>query len=318
MNPILSVCIPTYNRDKYLDKTIESIVKQKRFQETMDVEIVISDNCSEDYTYQIVEKYKNNYGEKIKYYKNDFNIQAKFNIEKALSHGRGSFLKLNNDSLIHIDGSLDLLIDTIMNNIAKKDILFFSNGILKNRNMILNNLNSFVSEVSFYSTWIVCFGIWKDDFDTITDFNKHANLLLPHTSVLFSLITERKNIFINNDRIFIPLETGTKGGYDLVVVFLDNYFTILIEYVERGVLKYDTMKIEKRKVLLKFLMRWLINCKTKPKQYYFTYLNYQAKIFYHFQNDKIILYIFWILFYVKLSIYFIYTKLKRAKLSLLY
>ena len=55
--PLLSICIPTYNRAEILDKSLESITKQDIFQKTDEVEIIVSDNCSQDNTHNIVHKY---------------------------------------------------------------------------------------------------------------------------------------------------------------------------------------------------------------------------------------------------------------------
>ena len=68
---IISLCIPTYNRAKYLKKSIESVIKQKAFKNGK-IEIIISDNASNDNTENMclnfVNKYKN-----IHYYRNDVN-----------------------------------------------------------------------------------------------------------------------------------------------------------------------------------------------------------------------------------------------------
>src|SRR5664279_654163 len=96
---LLSICIPTYNRAKNLEDTLISIVQQRRFQETDDVEIVISDNCSGDNTGNVSEKFAALYKEKIRYFRNTENI-SDANFEKVLSYGKGQYLKLNNDTLI--------------------------------------------------------------------------------------------------------------------------------------------------------------------------------------------------------------------------
>lgn len=68
--PLLSMCIPTYNGgDKLeicLDKLFTSIAGN------MDVEVIVSDNCSTDNTQEIIEKYKAN--SCFRYYRNDTNI----------------------------------------------------------------------------------------------------------------------------------------------------------------------------------------------------------------------------------------------------
>ena len=44
MQPLVSICIPTYNRAECLKETIESIICQPEFLEGK-VEIVVSDNA---------------------------------------------------------------------------------------------------------------------------------------------------------------------------------------------------------------------------------------------------------------------------------
>ena len=58
--PLLSICIPTYNRSKYLKNSIESIICQQEFLDGK-VEIVISDNASEDDTPSAVKAYTDRY-----------------------------------------------------------------------------------------------------------------------------------------------------------------------------------------------------------------------------------------------------------------
>ncbi|MBR7037253.1 glycosyltransferase [bacterium] len=59
--PILSICIPTYNREVYLKRLVDSIISQKEFVDTDDIEIVISDNASTDSTKDMINKYINKY-----------------------------------------------------------------------------------------------------------------------------------------------------------------------------------------------------------------------------------------------------------------
>ena len=55
--PVLSICIPTYNRAKILDETLFNLTNESVFQETNDVEIVISNNNSPDNTEEVCQKY---------------------------------------------------------------------------------------------------------------------------------------------------------------------------------------------------------------------------------------------------------------------
>lgn len=47
--PLLSICIPTYNRAEYLAKSLDTLVCLPEFNSS-EVEVVISDNASTDNT----------------------------------------------------------------------------------------------------------------------------------------------------------------------------------------------------------------------------------------------------------------------------
>ena len=98
MKPLLSICVPTYNRCEYLRKSIESIICQPEFQNG-EVEIVISDNTSNDGTELLGKEFASKYSN-IRYYKNSENIVDK-NFPLALGRGSGVFRKLSNDTFIY-------------------------------------------------------------------------------------------------------------------------------------------------------------------------------------------------------------------------
>jgi abequosyltransferase len=279
---LLSICIPTYNRANFLEQTLESIVKQKRFQESNDVEIVISDNCSDDNTRNVSLDFLNKYGEKIRYFRNDKNIFDS-NFEKVLSHGKGLFLKLNNDTLMQKEGSLDMILQTIEENKESKNILFFSNGVLSIQNKFLcENLNSFVDHVSFYSTWIGAFGIWKEDFDKFDNFNLRSDLHLTQVDVLYRLINTGKSVIVNNEILGISVTPLIRGGYDILGVFMDNYFSLLEEQFIDKKISDAVFGSEKKRLLYYFIRPWLIQHKLNPETYIFEEKHSFRRIYRHF------------------------------------
>lgn len=52
MQLMLSICIPTYNSRESLGRCIDSIVNQSAFSDK--IEIIISDNASEDTTMELI------------------------------------------------------------------------------------------------------------------------------------------------------------------------------------------------------------------------------------------------------------------------
>lgn len=62
----LSILIPTYNREKYLNKALNSFFEQINEFNYKKIELLISDNCSKDKTQIILEKYMKKFP-KLKY-----------------------------------------------------------------------------------------------------------------------------------------------------------------------------------------------------------------------------------------------------------
>lgn len=257
IKPILSICIPTYNRAKYLDKTLESIVSQNIFLITNDVEIVIADNCSQDNTSSVVKKYTDIFPEKIVYFKNDVNIGPDRNFEKALSLAAGTFAKLHNDTLLIKKDALSTIVNTITENASEKPIIFFLNGNNeKNREKTTTckSLNKFVSHVSYFSTWIGGFGIWQDDFKKIPDFSRYYKLHLVQSDVLFRLLAMEKCAVVCNENYFTGISPVNKVSCSIAEVFGQNYLFLYKEYLNRGLLNEGIFKKEKKLLLINHII----------------------------------------------------------------
>jgi hypothetical protein len=117
------------------------------------VEIVISDNCSDDDTLGVISKFQEFYPEKIKYCKTAMDIVDK-NFEHVLSLARGEFLKLNNDTLLWRDGSLAEVLRILRMTRAEQPLLFFLNGnsCCPEPIVAIHGLNKFIRNSSFNST----------------------------------------------------------------------------------------------------------------------------------------------------------------------
>ena len=93
--PDISVCIPAYNCERYIDQAIESVLGQT----FDDFELVIVDDCSSDKTATVVEKYDD---PRIRFFENKSNLGMQGNWNKAVSKARGKNIKvLCNDDLLY-------------------------------------------------------------------------------------------------------------------------------------------------------------------------------------------------------------------------
>jgi glycosyltransferase involved in cell wall biosynthesis len=87
----ISICIITYNQDKYLERAIESALMQ---QCSFQYEIIISDDCSNDNTKAIMTRYAEKYPSKIRVYYAESNMGMLRNWEKALMLCKAPYIAL--------------------------------------------------------------------------------------------------------------------------------------------------------------------------------------------------------------------------------
>lgn len=88
--PVVSVCIPTFNRRGYLTEAVESVLAQS----FGDFELVISDNASTDDTAEAVMAFGD---PRIRYFRNDRNIGAPANWLNAVANAVGRYCVIIGD-----------------------------------------------------------------------------------------------------------------------------------------------------------------------------------------------------------------------------
>lgn len=254
--PLLSICIPTYNRANYLKEALDNITTDESFDER--VEIVISDNASTDNTEFIGKKYAEIYTN-IHYFKNEENIKDK-NFFLALSRGNGKYVKLFNDTLRFKEGALAYMLDVIEKSKSSTPLFFYQNIPFTNNINIpicINNLNDFLNQTSFWVTWIGNMGNWKKEIINIETPYKYSNLQLTQVDWTYQICQKHKSNIIHLGDFTTSVAIKNKGGYNLFKVFINNYLYILRKYE----ISFYFMQKEKYRLLKHFITPWYINLK---------------------------------------------------------
>ena len=120
---MISVCIATYNGEKYIKEQLESILSQL---ETSD-EVIVSDDNSTDNTLKIIQSFCD---KRIKIYTNKGLKGYSSNFENALAKANGEYILLSDQDDVWLPNK----VDTIINDLLKYDFVV-TDAIVVNDNL---------------------------------------------------------------------------------------------------------------------------------------------------------------------------------------
>ena len=296
ITPLISICIPTYNRSTCLRQALQSIVAQSTFRNSELIEIVICDNFSSDETHKVASEYTAQYPSKITYFKNKENVGAETNCAVAMMHGKGEYLKLYNDYLFSVDGFLDDLVNVLNAVKDEKPVVLLTNGnVTSNTTLkVCNTLDELVGSASYYITWIASIGFWKTDFSEMKDYlNYISNIAthLPQTYYLLDNFCKGKRAIVLTKNYFLIINPGKKSGYNVAEVFGKNYLHILKKYLSLKLLSEEVFQKEKRDVLLKYIIpNYFDKSNNLTKNGFFKYLiDYANDEYFYMEIENLII-----------------------------
>lgn len=129
--PLVSICIPVYNVEEYIDESLQCCLNQTY----QNIEIIISNNCSTDRTIEKIKAYND---PRIRIYSNDSNLGMLGNYKKVLTYATGKYI-----TFLCADDGMEL--DTIEKALAIMESPKYSNVVLVNTYMnIINNVGKVV------------------------------------------------------------------------------------------------------------------------------------------------------------------------------
>lgn len=282
--PLLSLCIPTYNRSQYLKKCIDSIICQEEFLNGK-VEIVISDNASEDDTREVVASYLKNF-DNIYYNRNEVNVRDK-NFPIVLSEAHGILRRLCNDTLIFLPGSLNEMCGIVEKNSASRPYVCWANENIRIREkMLIVDFKSYVHSISYWMTSIACFSIWNHECSEIENDTDGCELFLWQVRKGLELSFSKNSVFISNKKLNdVQVAEKKNISYGLYKVFYENYFKLLHPYFENDRLDQDDKEFLEKDLLFHFFSDWCVQWEIQNnKLQYSETENLKAKVWTQYMN----------------------------------
>lgn len=249
-NPLLSICIPTYNRSSNLDRCLHAITSQLDKQTS--VEILISDNASTDDTPEVFRRYALRYPY-LKYSRNEENMGADRNIHLVMHLAKGIFIKMQGDDDYCVEGSLMPLLDVVNNN---RDCGIIHIHVHNNDRRIYKaqGASAFLHASTIMSTFISGMIVRREDLEQIEQPDRFLDSSFNQMYVQYSILMNNPSFCVVNWAMF-HYEGNPPGGYNFGEVVFRSYQSILNYFVGKGLTAED-VRAEKKRSLFSYILPW--------------------------------------------------------------
>ncbi len=253
-NRLLSLCIPIYNRGAYLEKMLSRFLEDKDLFDNK-IELIISDNCSEDDLKTIVDSYRRQ-GLNVTYFRQETNIGPDSNFLFCFEKANGKYCWLLGSDDIPVKGFLHYLIEQLNCNndyglvylrlfqinkwyrsVTSNDV--YSEVIMDNQKMLCG-INVWIT---FMSSSII-----RTEFIQSLDLTKYRGTSLIQVPLYVkSCLSSDLNLIINYNHCFEPdNDNASSGGYNFYKVFIVNLLSIMKEFVSDGLFTINSYNLFKK------------------------------------------------------------------------
>lgn len=111
MTPLVSVCMTTYNHEKYISQAIESVLCQRT---TFSFEVVIGEDCSTDNTLAICRQYEAQHPDIVRLITSEHNIGMHSNYRRTIEACSGKYIAMcDGDDWFSDENKLQMQVEMI-------------------------------------------------------------------------------------------------------------------------------------------------------------------------------------------------------------
>jgi len=249
-NPLISICIPSYNRAVQLEKCLNSIYSQIGNDSLF--EVFVSNNNSSDNSEDVINKFLNLYNN-LTYNKNETNIGGDKNIALTIEKSKGRYFILHGDDDYFKENTIYPLVDIINKN-TKSSLLFIN--VLSNKNdvVLYNGINEFLQATSIAASFISSIIIKREAFNKLEEPFKYIDTSFNQIYLQYSILLNNPIFTLINRSIF-NYEGSNPSGYNFGKVFIKNYLDIIYYFIKFG-LNEEIVSKDKLQILQTTLLPW--------------------------------------------------------------
>lgn len=259
--PIISFCIPTYNREKYLTKSIDAIVSQLTDKIKNQIELVVSDNASTDSTRKLVENYIfSRPDQNIRLVSNHINVGMDGNFLNCFKSAKGKFVCLVSDDDFLLPGSVENILKILssypdiggifLNSFEMKGGAEEIEGLCHDPNESLQRISSRIFHLGGL--------LFKREIFFQKEYEQLDGCIIVQSYVFLDVLMDKKGIYFPSKRFFEITENNSSGGYSFFSVFVTSYCNLMDYALKIGFLP-DAVNKVKLQHLKHFLIPFIVD-----------------------------------------------------------
>lgn len=263
MSFLLTIAIPTWNRASYLKPNIEQLYAEINQCEEGLVELLISDNHSDDETEQVIRDAQSR-GVAINYIRNDENIGSDRNIAQCFNRAQGDYVWILGDDDFLIDGCLSYLLSYLADHhlgvVCLKAYGFEHDFRIEQpgeggKACFFDNAGAFLKTIGAAMSLISSCVIQKKAIAEIDANDYLGSNLVQVNLVLRAALVKNDNLYL--DKYLVACKRNNSGGYDFAKVFVTNFNQVLNDAKTYG-LSEPSIKAIGRNLLLTYYPFYLL------------------------------------------------------------
>ena len=241
MNPIISIIVPSYNKELYISETIYSVINQTYAH----WELLIIDDVSTDTTFDIVNTIKQK-DSRITFHVNDVNSGANFSRNYGLKKAKGKFIVfLDADDILgqtcleerlkHIENThLDFAVFTMqvfLKSIGDSTSIWKPNAKNPLQDFLKHHLSWQTMQPIWKKDFLISIGGFNENFTRMQDVELHTRALLVK-DVLFKQVSSTPDCYyrIDENRIELSAYQFMSRWVDSAIMYVNRFESIDLKH----------------------------------------------------------------------------------------
>ena len=246
--PILSICIPIYNRSEFLVRILDRFLEDRDLFEEK-VYFYISDNCSTEDLKAIVDQYVAR-GLNVHYHRNEENIGGDRNICACFRAGKGRYTWVMGSDDILVTGFLRQLLPDLEAGVYGLVALGGLHG--DSRKIVFQDTDSMIADVHIQLTG-VSQNIVATESVPDFDFQRYVTSGMAQVLLYMKAAGEHARNLSIHCRGYLEDDHAWSGGYDPFQVFGTNLLSLVSQAVKNGWIGKRGYRAVKRNTFRYFL-----------------------------------------------------------------